>query len=202
FSLRFQELALRHSDVQLLQGPHELNERLISFYYVYLQSRRYAKVKAEVHFLTPALTQSFRYAEPRHRRRLARDLHLPSKQFVFVPLFDSDHWSLLLIARPDRKFYYFDPTDYRHLTLARLMYDQLRMPLVADDFVFTVGRCLQQTKDRSHESGIHVLCMTDHLADYVLRCGYATSTLLISVQEVRGMRTAQLQLIRTLGGNL
>lgn len=201
-SLRFAELSLRHSDVELLQGPFELNDRLISFYYAYLQSRRYVKNRSELHFLEPALMHSFRYAEPRECRCLARDLQLANKQFIFVPLYEGAHWSLLLIARPDRKFFYFDPQDNRHLKLVQVLFDHLRGPLAAEDYAFTVGRCLQQAKDQGHESGVHLMCMTDNLADYVLRCGYATSTLLISVQEVSGMRAAQLQLIRQLGGTL
>ncbi|KAL7744188.1 hypothetical protein ACLKA6_009161 [Drosophila palustris] len=199
-SLRFQELSLRHSDVQLLQGPHALNERLLEFYYTYLQTRRY-KMKPELHFLSPALGHSLRLLELRERRRLVRDLQLPSKEFVFVPLSEDSHWSLLLVARPDRRFYYFDPEDNRHLNLAQLLYENLRFVLAADEYHFTVGRCLQQAKGQGHESGVHLMCMTDTLADYVARCGYATSTLLISFQEVRAMRSSQLQLIRTLGGN-
>ncbi|XP_034487055.1 sentrin-specific protease 8 [Drosophila innubila] len=198
-SLRFHELSLRHSDVQLLQGPHALNERLLSFYYTYLQSRRY-KMKPELHFLSPASSQSLRHLELRERRRLVRDLQLASKQFVFVPLSEESHWSLLLVARPDRRFYYFDSEDNRHLIVAQLLYETLRGVLAADEYHFTVGRCLQLAKGQGHESGVHLMCMTDTLADYVSRCGYATSTLLISIQEVRGMRASQLQLIRTLGG--
>ncbi|XP_064555721.1 sentrin-specific protease 8 [Drosophila montana] len=200
-SLRFQEMSLRHSDVQLLQGPHALNERLIAFYFAYLQSRRY-KMQPELYFLTPALTYSMRHLEGRERRRLARSLELESKRFVFMPLAQDSHWSLLLVSRPDRKFYYFDSEDDRHLGFARLLEERLRRTLVANDYTFTRGRCLQQGKDESYESGVHLMCMVDNMADYVTRCGYATSTLLVSIQEVRGKRASLLQLIRTLGGIL
>lgn len=198
-SLRFQELSLLNSDVQLLQGPHALNERLLSFYYTYLQTRRY-KMEPELHFLSPSLSHRLRLSALRERNRLVRDLKLPSKQFVFIPLSEGCHWSLLLVSRPDRKFYYFDPEDNRHLNLARLLYEHLRICLAAEEYEFTVSRCLQQAKGQGHESGVHLMCMTDNMASYVSRCGYATSTLLVSYQEVRGMRASQLQLIRSLGG--
>jgi len=198
-ALRFQELLLRISDVQLLQGPYALNERLLSFYYAYLQTRRY-KMEPELHFLSPTLCHRLRLSTLRERNRLVRDLKLPSKPFVFIPLYEGSHWSLLLVSRPDRKFYYFDPEDNRHLNLARLLYEHLRICLAADEYQFTVSRCLQQVKGQGHESGVHLMCMTDNMAGYVSRCGYATSTLLVSYQEVHGMRASQLQLIRTLGG--
>ncbi|ALC48540.1 CG1503 [Drosophila busckii] len=200
-ALRFQEQSLRHSDIQLLRGPHALNERILGFYYAYMQARRY-KLQQELQFLTPPLVSSLRHLEQRDLRRLAKQLQLPGKQFIFMPLVERQHWSLLLVSRPDRKFFYFDSEDNYHLQLARALYERLLAPLLAEDFLFRMGRCLQQSPGKGYESGVHLMCMTEHLADYVLRCGYATSTLLISKQEVLNMRGAQLQLIRTLGGIL
>ncbi|TDG38663.1 hypothetical protein AWZ03_014915 [Drosophila navojoa] len=200
-ALRFQEISLRHSDVQLLRGPYALNEHVIGFYCAYLQSRRY-KAQSELHFLTPSMAYSMRHLKGRERRRLAQGLQLDSKLFVFVPLVDGSHWSLLLMARPDRKFYYFDSEDNRNLKLAHTVIEHLRDTLSAEDFSLTLGRCLQQGTDHDHDSGLHFMCMADNLADYITRCGYATSTLLVSVQEVRSKRSSLLHLIRTLGGIL
>lgn len=200
-SLRFQDLLLRHGDVQRLQGQNHLNDRLISFYCTYLQSRRY-HTEPDLHFLTPAISYSIRLMGIPEGKRLARELQLANKRFIFIPLAEESHWSLLLVSRPDRKFYYFDSEDNRHLNLARLMEQRLRSTLAAEDFVFTPGRCLQQAKNKTYESGIHLLCMTDNLADYVSRCGYATSSLLVSIQEVQEKRDSLIQLIRTLGGKL
>ncbi|EDV96179.1 sentrin-specific protease 8 [Drosophila grimshawi] len=200
-SLRYQEILLRHSDVQLLQGPHELNDRLIGLHYAYLQSRRY-KREPELCFLLPALADGLRQLDAKEQRCLVRDMQLASKQFIFIPMSEDEHWSLLLVARPDRRIYYFDSQDNRHLNLARLLKERLRNLLGGENYGFTVGRCLQQAAHQPHESGVHLMCMTDNMADYVWRCGYATSTLLVSVQEVRDKRKNQLQLIRTLGGYL
>ncbi|XP_023167083.1 sentrin-specific protease 8 isoform X2 [Drosophila hydei] len=164
-----------------------------------VQTRRY-KMQSDLHFLSPTIAYSMRHLEVRERRRLVQGLQLGSKPFVFVPLVENSHWSLLLIARPDRKFYYFDSENNRNMNLARMVVENLRVTLSAVDFTLTVGHCLQQITDHEHDSGLHFMCMTDNLADYVTRCGYATSTLLISVQEVRAKRSSLLHLIRTLGG--
>ncbi|EDV47589.1 uncharacterized protein Dere_GG17555 [Drosophila erecta] len=213
-ALHFMNISLRHSDVQLLQSAHEgVNERLMAFYYAYLQHRRY-RSEPDLYFLNPALAARVRHMDLRQLWAMVRDRRLTEKQFVLVPLCNhprsNGHWSLLLISRPDSKFYHYDSLDNCHSPLAVSVSETLRAPLAAWKFALVTGRCLQQQRQpagkegssRDPASGIHLMCMTDHVADYVTRCGYATSSLLIAVDQIAAMRTHLLELILSLGGNL
>ncbi|EDX16373.1 sentrin-specific protease 8 [Drosophila simulans] len=213
-ALRFMDISLRHSDVQLLQSAHEgVNERLVAFYYAYLQHRRY-RSESDLHFLNPGLAARLRHMDMRHLWAMVRDRRLNEKQFILVPLSTHPrphgHWSLLLISRPDSKFYHYDSLDNCHSPLAASVSETLRAPLEAWKFALVTGRCLQQERQaagkegsgRDPASGIHLMCMTDHVADYVARCGYATSSLLIAVDQIAAMRTHLVELILSLGGIL
>ncbi|XP_017004362.2 sentrin-specific protease 8 [Drosophila takahashii] len=213
-ALHFMDISLRHSDVQLLQSSHEgVNERLVAFYYAYLQHRRY-RSEPDLHFLNPALAARLRHMDMRQLWAMVRERRLYEKQFILVPLASHPrphgHWSLLLISRPDSKFYHFDSLDNCHSLLAASVSETLRAPLEAWKFVLVTGRCLQQQRlppskegcNRDPASGIHLMCMTDHVADYVSRCGYASSSLLIAWDQIAAMRTHLQELILSLGGIL
>nr|CAQ53275.1 CG1503-PA [Drosophila melanogaster]CAQ53277.1 CG1503-PA [Drosophila melanogaster]CAQ53278.1 CG1503-PA [Drosophila melanogaster]CAQ53282.1 CG1503-PA [Drosophila melanogaster] len=213
-ALRFMDISLRHSDVQLLQSANEgVNERLVAFYYAYLQHRRY-RSELDLHFLNPGLAARLRHMNMRQLWAMVRDRRLNEKQFILVPLSTHPrphgHWSLLVISRPDSKFYHYDSLDNCHSPLAASVSETLRAPLEAWKFALVTGRCLQQERQaagkegsgRDPASGIHLMCMTDHVADYVARCGYATSSLLIAVDQIAAMRTHLVELIQSLGGIL
>ncbi|XP_017108884.2 uncharacterized protein [Drosophila bipectinata] len=207
-ALHFSDISLRHSDVQLLQSHSEgLNERLVAFYFAYLQHRRY-RTEPDLIFLPPALTARLGHMDMRELRHTVRDRRLHEKPFILLPLSTHPrphgHWSLLLVSRPDGKFFHFDSQDNFHTKLAGSMAETLRAPLGAWDFVVVTGRCLQQHPQiyGDPQSGIHLFCMAEHVADYVTRCGYATSSLLIAWEQIDAMRTSLLQLIQSLGGIL
>ncbi|XP_043658670.1 sentrin-specific protease 8 [Drosophila teissieri] len=213
-ALHFMDISLRHADVQLLQSAHEgINERLVAFYYAYLQHRRY-RSESDLHFLNPALAARLRHMSMRQLWAMVRERRLNEKQFILVPLSTHPrphgHWSLLVVSRPDSKVYHYDSLDNCHSLLAASVSETLRAPLEAWKFALVTGRCLQQERQaagkdgasRDPASGIHLMCMTDHVADYVARCGYATSSLLIAVDQIAAMRTHLLELILSLGGNL
>ncbi|XP_039499201.1 sentrin-specific protease 8 [Drosophila santomea] len=215
-ALHFMDISLRHSDARLLQSAHEgINERLVAFYYAYLQHRRH-RSESDLHFLNPVLAARLRHMSMRQLWAMVRERRLNEKQFILVPICTHPrphgHWSLLVISRPDSKFYHYDSLDNCHSLLAASVSETLRAPLEAWKFVLVTGRCLQQERQaagkdkdgssRDPASGIHLLCMTDHVADYVARCGYATSSLLIAVDQIAAMRTHLLELILSLGGNL
>lgn len=207
-ALHFLDISLRHSDVQLLQSSSEgVNERLVAFYYTYLQQRRY-RTETDLMFLPPALTARLGHMDMRELRHTVRDRRLHEKPFILLPLSTHSrphgHWSLLLVSRPDGKFFHYDSQDNCHSKLAGAVSETLRAPLGAWDFVVVTGRCLQQQPQQhgDPQSGIHLFCMSDHVADYVTRCGYATSSLLIAWEQITAMRTSLLQLIQSLGGIL
>ncbi|XP_034671444.1 sentrin-specific protease 8 [Drosophila subobscura] len=209
-TLRFQDISLLHADVKLLQERScGMNERLVAFYFAYLQHRRY-KRQSQVYFMQPSLVQSLRRQSQRALKRELCQRGLHETRFILLPLcsapgsfnLDHEHWSLLLISRPERRLYYYDSMDNSHKQLAGALQQCLCVPLALTGFSLVVGRCLQQAHDEQHQSGIHLMCMADHVADYVLRCGYASSSLLIARDYVQGMRTVVLQQIQCMGGML
>ncbi|KAL3159524.1 hypothetical protein ABBQ38_009940 [Trebouxia sp. C0009 RCD-2024] len=54
--LSYGDNLLRRGDVELLQGPHWLNDQIITFYFDYLRLERFAKEHDDVLFVGGAMT--------------------------------------------------------------------------------------------------------------------------------------------------
>lgn len=93
-ALHFLDISLRHSDVQLLQSSSEgINERLVAFYYTYLQQRRY-RTETDLMFLPPALTARLGHMDMRELRHTVRDRRLHEKPFILLPLSTHPRYTL------------------------------------------------------------------------------------------------------------
>lgn len=167
---------LRKSDVELLKGPYWLNDVLIGFYFEYLDQKCNKSDKKEILFVCPELTQILKMTDPLQYSIFLDPLGASEANFIFFPLNDCNrtdkaggsHWSLLLYCRGEKCCYHFDSSNGSNSRIA----SDFAKTLIR----YTVGKsekklveinCPQQ--NNGYDCGIHVLCMTDIILEYVLR---------------------------------
>lgn len=105
--LSYNESLLRKSDVDLLKGPHWLNDTIISFYFEYLELD-FFKGNNSFLFVSPEVTQCIKIS-PQEELNIFLDPLIKEKdpKFIFFALNDNElteysggsHWSLLLYSR-------------------------------------------------------------------------------------------------------
>ncbi|KAH8398983.1 hypothetical protein KR222_007359, partial [Zaprionus bogoriensis] len=204
-SLSFHDSCLRMSDVQLLHGPRWLNDQASrAFYYEYLSHVKY-KNNRDVCFLAPEVTQCMKFMDEQELELLLGEQDATSKPFIFFALNDNgspgaggNHWSLLVLSRPERSFFHFDSYGNNNTGASMELMNKVKDVLAVRQLRFRPMRCLQQAN--GYDCGIHVICMTDHIADYVNRYEMLEGLPTLHIDTVKAKRAELLKLILSLGG--
>ncbi|XP_062131404.1 sentrin-specific protease 8-like [Drosophila sulfurigaster albostrigata] len=203
-SLSFHDACLRMSDVQLLRGPQWLNDQILSFYYEYLSHIKY-KNNDDVYFVTPEVTQCMKYMDDSELKIIFEENNAALKSFIFFALNDNEtaeaggtHWSLLVLSRPEKSFFHFDSYGNSNSVPSIELISKVKDSLGVRQAKFRPMRCLQQAN--GYDCGIHVICMTDHIADYVNRYEVIEGLPLLHMDTVLSKRSELLKLILSLGG--
>ncbi|XP_037960645.1 sentrin-specific protease 8-like [Teleopsis dalmanni] len=202
--LNFHDIILRTKDINILKGPHWLNDQIIAFYFAYLKKLKY-KNNSEVLFVAPAVTQCMKFISQEELTTMLNDLNAGSKMFILFALNDNitahaggSHWSLLALSRPERTFYHFDSFCDQNGGAASQLMHQVKAAMNYKRFRLKPMKCLQQTN--TYDCGIHLLCMAEKIVDYVniFKCIDGVGQL--KQETVDGKRAKLLKLIVTLGG--
>ncbi|XP_030379679.1 sentrin-specific protease 8-like [Scaptodrosophila lebanonensis] len=204
-SLKIDVNSLRMSDVQLLHGPHWLNEALMNFYFAYLAEMKY-KGNKDFLFITPEMGQCMLYMDEQELQALLVTQHdARRKPFIFIALGDSKsnelggaYWSLLVVSRPDKCFFHFDSYGGNHTSTSIELMNNVKDVLDMRQARFRPMRCLQQSN--GYDCGIHVICMADQIADYVNRYESVDGLPPLQLDVVKAKRSDLLKLIHSLGG--
>lgn len=216
--LNFHNTLLRESDVNLLMGPHWLNDQIISFYLEYLERNVYHN-KRGLLFISPEVVQCLKFVSSQEMSIFLEPLNATGKSFIFLPLNDNNevkaggnHWSLLVFSRPDATFYYYDSLSNSGTSLRSLRPILIELAAAFDCREFDVrqGDCLKQ--NNSYDCGIHVLCNIDCLARKALKYNSLDDDSMaiasdedptrITHQKIRQKRQDLIDLIRKLGGKI
>lgn len=116
--LSFHNILLHKSDVELLDGPHWLNDTVISFYFEYLEKVIFSKA-SDLLFVSPEVTQCVKMVQIEEIKTFLEPLGVNSKKIVFFALNDNDtpdiaggtHWSLLVYSKPENCFFHLDSSS-------------------------------------------------------------------------------------------
>lgn len=116
--LSFHEILLHRSDVDLLDGPHWLNDTIISFYFEYLEKVIFRKTN-DILFVSPEVTQCVKMVTTAEIKTFLEPLGIKNKNYVFFALNDNDspdvaggsHWSLLVYSKPESGFFHVDSSS-------------------------------------------------------------------------------------------
>lgn len=205
--LSFHESLLRVSDVQLLQGPHWLNDQIISFYFEYLEKEKYKK-NCDMLFISPEVTHCIKIISDSEIDVFLSPLGANKKPFIFFALNDNEshrvggsHWSLLVFSRPERAFFHFDSSiGSSNLSHCQNFVNKIKYALKCSNAITKSIRCLQQTN--SYDCGIHVLCMADNVSDHINRYEMVDGVEQLKHDTISRKRSEILKIISDLGGKI
>lgn len=204
--LSFHESCLRTSDVQLLQGPHWLNDQIISFYYEYLEHVKYRN-NQDMLFVSPEVTQYIKFADDAELDTLLNQLKVAKKPFIFFVLNDNEstmaggtHWSLLVFSRPEKSFFHFDSWSNNNLHASNQFVHRIKDTLSCHICQIKPVKCLQQTN--GYDCGVHVMCMTDNIADNINRFECVEGVEPLHQDIISAKRSDIVKLIQSLGGKI
>lgn len=215
--LNFHNTLLRESDVNLLMGPHWLNDQIISFYLEYLEKNVFHNARGLL-FISPEVVQCLKFVTRQEMSIFLEPLNATGKSFIFLPLNDNNevkaggnHWSLLVFSRPESTFFYYDSLNHVGTSLRSLRPFLVELAAAIDFHEFDVrqGDCVKQ--NNSYDCGIHVLLNVECLARRALKYNCLddeTTTSAdedptkITYQKIRHKRQDILNIIQKLGGKL
>lgn len=199
--LSFHESLLRQSDVALLQGPHWLNDHIISFYLEYLDMVVY-KDNTDLLFISTEVTQCLKIVSANEINMFLEPLDAVNKSFIFFPLNDNEldqvggsHWSLLVFSRPEQSFYHFDSLTSNELHCERFI-RKIKSFLNVDAVLLRSAQCSKQIN--CYDCGIHVLCNAENIANHVVSQGSVDGVSKVTNDAVMRKRTDILDIIKTL----
>lgn len=172
--LSYHDTIIYESDVELLEGPHWLNDTIIGFYLEYLEEEVYGKTM--FCFIRPEVTQCLKLSPLSEFPVFLDPLQFKDKNVAVMPLNDCEnpntpggsHWSLLVFCKTVRTFYHIDSSKGSNYSPAKLLSAKLSEYLELNgDYEFKTLNSLQQTN--SYDCGVFVLCNLDNVLQHLFR---------------------------------
>jgi len=174
--LDYENSILRQSDVDLLHGPHWLNDNLIGFWFEYLQNELCHD--SDVCLISPEVSQFIKLGSSVDAALMIEPLNLPSKSLVILPINDSSsfdspggsHWSTLIYSRTEKTFYHLDSMSGINCIEARKTASKLNL----SQLEMVEMKCAKQTN--CWDCGIYVCCFAElvikncSLTDNSMKC--------------------------------
>ena len=166
--LSYHDSLLKQSDVDLLTGPHWLNDQIISFFFEYL-TRDVYKTNESLLFVSPEVTQCLKMVSPEEVEMFLGPVNATEKSIIFFALNDQSqnaaggsHWSLLVWCKSQGTFYHYDSSTPSNHHVAEEMALKLRGFLGHPNAMVKGGKCLQQAN--SYDCGVHLIAQAEFLA--------------------------------------
>jgi len=199
--LNYHNSLLRKSDVDLLKNPHWLNDRLIGFWFEYLEN---SNLDDSVCFVCPEVSQFIKLGDSSETSAFVDPLNLKSRLLVLLPVNDSvlldhpggSHWSLLVYDCFAKKYYHYDSLIGSNLNHAKKIANNLNLSKEIVEI-----RCTQQ--QNSFDCGVFVCCNAENVVKHcsVNKCELK-SVPPLSIDVFKNQRKHMLQVISTLSCNL
>ncbi|KAJ8898250.1 hypothetical protein PR048_003610 [Dryococelus australis] len=200
--LDFHDILVHQSDVELLEGPHWLNDTLISFYFAYLENTVYGTDQRFL-FVCPDVTQCLKVSAARDMGVFLEPLKATEKSFIFFAVNDcsnvespgGSHWSLLVFSKSENMFFHLDSMKWANEKEAKGLARNLATYLCKN----TPGSyqevvTLQQ--ENGYDCGIHLVCNAEHLARFCAVDGKIKDCGKVLQSAIGEMRNSLLNLIR------
>ncbi|XP_063235577.1 sentrin-specific protease 8-like [Bacillus rossius redtenbacheri] len=200
--LDFHDILVHQSDVELLRGPHWLNDTLISFYFAYLESAVYRDDRRFL-FVCPDVTQCLKVSAARDMGVFLEPLKASERSFVFLAVNDcsdagspgGSHWSLLAYSRPENAFFHFDSMKWSNEKEARALARNLATYLCRDAPA-SYHEVDTSQQENGYDCGIHLVCNTEHVARFCASRGKIKDCGKVPRSAIATTRNSLLKLIQ------
>ncbi|KAJ1979828.1 hypothetical protein H4R35_001367 [Dimargaris xerosporica] len=172
--LQYHSTNLRLSDFELLNGNQWLNDTLIGFYYEYLE-QKHTPALAYTTLLPPTIAHWLTHAAYDDVASNDDLLHIfRTKEYIFIPVNDGNeetrlagtHWSLLLYAKRENKFLYYDSLNLYNLVAAKHTMNRIMQCLEVSGAQFTVIKSPLQKHDG--DCGVFILVVTSKILQRII----------------------------------
>uniref|UniRef100_T1IXK3 Ubiquitin-like protease family profile domain-containing protein n=1 Tax=Strigamia maritima TaxID=126957 RepID=T1IXK3_STRMM len=193
--LSFHDCVIKQSDMNLLDGPEWLNDRLISFFFQYLEKVKYGTYEKGVCFIDPEVCQCIKLSRGSCVGVFADPHDLQKKDLILLTVNDCEdeeaaggtHWSLLVFVRHFNSFYHFDSFGGANLEHGRDVMNHL-IPFVKCESMPSLveATCLQQ--QNSFDCGIHVICNAEYICAKYLEHFQGDVMDYVTLQSISGKR--------------
>ncbi|XP_064400511.1 sentrin-specific protease 8-like isoform X2 [Halichondria panicea] len=161
-ALSYYDSLLRESDVALLIGANWINDKIIGFYFEYLEHELFSDNRDQVCFITPDVTQFIKIYNGPELSMFLDPLGLSDKDLVLLAVNNNassehsggSHWSLLVYVRKENTFYSWDSCHSLNLLPSQQCAQKVTPFLsVPSQPVFSeVPSCPQQTNGNSQKA--------------------------------------------------
>lgn len=173
--LSFYNSLIRRSDIELLEGPHWLNDNIIGFFFEYLENFTFKDFADRVSFVCPAIVQFMKRGDSSQVGPFLDSMDLRKKEYVFMAVNDSSsqfspggtHWSLLILHLATSTFRHYDSLGGCNERAARSIVRNLTPHLCrGSNSNFVAENSPQQTN--TFDCGVHVILNANVLARHFL----------------------------------
>lgn len=170
--LSYNDVVLRQADLDILSGPHFLNDRIIEFYLSYLSSRRAAE---DILFVPPSIAFWIKECpDTASLEEFLKPLNLPNRELVLFPINDNidvsfaeggNHWSLLAFRRSAKVFIHHDSSSScMNSSHASRLYRAI-FPYISDGVTYM--ECSNTPKQvNGHDCGLYVIAFARAICNW------------------------------------
>lgn len=168
--LSYFDVLLRRSDVELLQGPHWLNDQCISFYFEYLRHDGFADpLPADVLLVGPEASYLLIsigaeaapiVLDPLHFTRRILVLFVINDKEEVTQLVGGNHWSLAVYSRSTNILYHYDSLHGMNKRSVRRLLEAINGYLPHETSLVE-QECPQQ--QNGYDCGVYVLAVAELL---------------------------------------
>ncbi|KAF8062049.1 NEDP1 [Scenedesmus sp. PABB004] len=129
-ALSFHDVLLRHADLDLLRGPHWLNDQVIAFYFEWLAREAHPQLDGAVALVPGAMSYLLANSDPSEAALFCGALRLHEMELVIFAVNDNpdveaaaggSHWSCLAYHRPSNTFRHYDSAPPHNRDAARAL---------------------------------------------------------------------------------
>ncbi|KAF6019930.1 SENP8 [Bugula neritina] len=177
--LSYGDSLLKKDDLFILESNGWLNDRLLNFAFEYMMNTVVTKAeRQDILICCAEVVQLIKSCQSVYEMSIIlSDLHLPEKEYIFLPEFDA-------LPQTTKQFYHFDSLDHSNHHTAQHLSSQLSLLFGVENILIKAQSPKQQN---GYDCGMYVIEMVEVILKDIL-CNQTIN--LSSVSEITGSQVS------------